>query len=252
MPQAQQTNASTVTAPASPADAHLSQLHTMSTTAGVTNVGYVAVNQTAVVAMFLGLASALALLGLLLLVIPLVGIVFAVVALRQVKDSGGTQTGKGLAIVGLILCLLLGGGEVVKEGLEIAANRDDENKIAATLADVGRFVREGKFAEAYALFDDAFQNRVKPEKFKETWEQFQDPKALDRMTSMEWNGVSPRIESAGGSPLAEARAVIKFKRAAADRFDVTLRKVGSKWLIARLPVFFPEPKKSKPEDVFDF
>jgi hypothetical protein len=243
MPQAQQTDVHTESSPASPADAHLAQLHKMSTTAGVTNQGYVAVNQTAVVAVFLGLASALALLGWLLLVIPVVGIIFAVVAIWQIKDSAGTQTGRGLAIAGLALCLLLGGGEVVKEWREIAAKQDDENKIAATLSDVGKFIRAGQFDGAYALFDDAFRKRVSLKQFKSTWDAVQAPAALDQMQSMEWNGVSPHVESAGGIPLAETKAIIKFKKVSAERFDVTMRKVGDKWLISRM-AFFPEPKKS--------
>ncbi len=50
----------------SAADEHLERLHKMSTTAGVTNTGYVAVNQTAVVALVLGVLSAIALFGTLL------------------------------------------------------------------------------------------------------------------------------------------------------------------------------------------
>src|SRR3954451_18973037 len=107
MPQASPPDAQTRDATA---EAHLSQLHKMSTTAGVTNLDYVAVNQTAIIALLLGLASGLAFFGYLLLIIPLVGIVFAIVAIRQITDSNGTQTGKGLAWGGLALCLLFGGG----------------------------------------------------------------------------------------------------------------------------------------------
>src|SRR6266705_1299993 len=95
------------------ADAHLAQLHKMSTTAGVTNVGYVAVNQTAIAAVLLGLASALAFFGWLLLV----------------------------------------GGAIVMGAMQIAGVRGDEKAIASTLSQIGSFVRQGKYKEAYALFD---------------------------------------------------------------------------------------------------
>src|SRR5947207_11805007 len=103
------------------ADAHLAQLHKMSTTAGVTNAGYVAVNHTAIAAVLLGLASALAFFGWLLLVVPVVGIIFAIVAIRQINDSSGTQTGRGLAYVGLLFCLLLGGGAIFMGAMDIAS-----------------------------------------------------------------------------------------------------------------------------------
>src|SRR5438552_694692 len=112
------------------ADAHLAQLHKMSTTAGVTNAGYVAVNYTAIVAVLLGLASALAFFGWLLLVVPVVGIIFALVAIRQINDSSGTQTGRGLAYIGLLLCLLLGGSAIAMGAMQIAGVRGDEKAIA--------------------------------------------------------------------------------------------------------------------------
>ena len=78
----------------------LGRLHKMSTTAGVTNLDYVAVNQTAIAAVLLGLLSLLSFAGFLLLVIPIVAVVFSILALRQIRQSNGTQTGRGLAWAG--------------------------------------------------------------------------------------------------------------------------------------------------------
>src|SRR5688572_22362990 len=103
-PQATLDRGATAGAPDTAAE-HLAHLHKMSTTAGVTNQDYVAVNTVAIVAAVLGLASGLAFFGWLMLVVPLAGIVFAVVAIRQINDSSGTQTGKGLAMIGLALCV---------------------------------------------------------------------------------------------------------------------------------------------------
>src|ERR1051325_9373441 len=113
MPQTQEIDPSPQKKTDADADAHLAQLHRMSTTAGVTNLDYVAVNLTSIFALLLGLASALAFLHWAFLAVPLVGIIFAIISLRQINNSSGTQTGKGLAITGLILCLLLGGAEAV-------------------------------------------------------------------------------------------------------------------------------------------
>ena len=93
MSQAPQSNvtAAATTDRAAGGEDHLSRLHKMSTTAGVTNLDYVAVNHTAIAAVLLGLLSALSFFGFLLLVIPIVGVVFAVIALRQIGESNGTQ-----------------------------------------------------------------------------------------------------------------------------------------------------------------
>src|SRR2546423_11699825 len=83
----------------------LAKLHRMSTTAGVASQQYVAVNTTAVIAALLGVASGLTLFSQLMLVIPVAGIVCAIVAWRQINGSNGTETGKPLAIAVLLLSL---------------------------------------------------------------------------------------------------------------------------------------------------
>ena len=83
----------------------LAHLHKMSTTAGLGTTEYVAINPLAVATVFLGLASALALLDNTLLAIPVLALIGAIFSLRQIARSGGTQTGKGLAVLGLLLAV---------------------------------------------------------------------------------------------------------------------------------------------------
>jgi hypothetical protein len=237
------------------ADAHLAQLHKMSTTAGVTNVGYVAVNHTAVAAVLLGLASALAFFGWLLLVVPVVGMIFAIVAIRQISDSSGTQTGKGLAYVGLSLCLLLGGSAILMGAMEIAGVRGDQKAIASTLSQIGSFVRQGQYKEAYALFDSDFHDRVSLQQFQQTWESAQTPPPagpLGRLESMEWNGVTPIFESQAGSRVALTKVRLKFQRGKDERFDLEMRQVGNRWLITNFSQLFPtrKPQQGRPADQF--
>ena len=224
----------------------------MSTTAGVTNLDYVAVNQTAIVAALLGFASALSFFGNLLLIIPIIGVIFAVVAMRQISHSSGTQTGKLLAIAGLLLCVLLGGWAITKEALAIAAVKGDENKIASTLSQLGQLLHDGKYKEAYALHDDDFQNRVKFAQFESRWKSIQSPQPLGRVQKMEWNGVSPSFGSEGGSPMAALKAMMRFEKAQDERVDLIMRRVGDRWLISHFPSFFPEPRhgSSQANDTF--
>src|SRR5207249_5999139 len=98
------------TPPQTPADDEpLAHLHKMSTTAGLGSGDYVAVNGTAVFALMLGVASALALMTEVLLIIPLVCVIASVIAWGQIRHSNGTQTGKRLVIAALVLGLGLGG-----------------------------------------------------------------------------------------------------------------------------------------------
>ena len=252
MPDAAETNTPTDDAPSdAQADTHLAKLHRMSTTAGVTNAGYVAVNQTAIAAAVLGLVSALSFFGWLLLIVPVVGIVFAVVAIRQINDSSGTQTGKGLALAGLALCVLLGGGAITRDLISVVRARGDETRIADTLAKLGQQIRDENYKGAYDLHDDAFQSKFPLTQFESTWKSVQAASSLGKIVSIEWNGVAPYIESEGGSPLAATKAKVKFEKAQDERFDVILRKVGDRWLITRFPAFFAEKKPGGKKDVFN-
>src|SRR3954454_16156428 len=87
----------------------LAGLHKMSTTAGITSQEYVAINIPAIVALVLGLASVVAVLNPVLLVVPLAAIVTAFAALSQIRASNGTQTGRPFAILGIVLALAIGG-----------------------------------------------------------------------------------------------------------------------------------------------
>lgn len=250
MSQAAHTNS-----PDPQADAHLAGLHKMSTTAGVTNSDYTAVSHFAIAAVLLGLLSGLAFLSLVMLVIPLVGVIVSAAALRQIRDSAGTQTGKSMAMLGMLLSLGCALGAAGIEYRQYASVQDDSRGIAQTLSTVGENIRKGDFAAAYKLFDDDFHNRVKFEKFKSTWELAQQDDRWGAMELMEWNKVTPSFESQAGSKTADVLARIKFKRVGEERYGVRLRKVGDRWLISLLPTFFPEqtpqPKRPAKDDGFN-
>ncbi len=89
----------------------------MSTTAGLGSQDYVAVNVTSVVAVLFGLASLLAIASPVLLVFPIVGVVLEPDRLRQVRNSNGTQTGKGLAILGLVLSGIITAVNILRSGI---------------------------------------------------------------------------------------------------------------------------------------
>ena len=76
--------------------------------------GYSAVSPAAVGSLVLGLLSPLALVGMLLLFIPAVGIALAVIALRAIRLSNGDLAGRGAALTGLALCTIFATASPVK------------------------------------------------------------------------------------------------------------------------------------------
>ena len=76
---------------------------------------YRALSSAAVVALVFGAVSLMAFLDYWLVVVPIVGLIWAVIALRQVKSRAGELTGRPLALIGLALSavsLLVGPGWV--------------------------------------------------------------------------------------------------------------------------------------------
>src|SRR5687768_9014661 len=107
----------------------LHNLYRMSRTAGLGSGDYVAINNTAIAALLLGLASALALLWPAALVVAAAAIVCGVVALLQIRSSNGTQTGRAFAVLGILLGLALGGATAGKIVMRRVEHRRDEAKI---------------------------------------------------------------------------------------------------------------------------
>jgi hypothetical protein len=210
----------------------------------------VAVSPLAVAAVLVGVLSLLSFFGPMFLIVPAAGVVVAILALRQIADSGGTQTGRPLAWAGLALCVGLGGAELVALLTGTLSVRNDERGISAALVELGGVLREQKYKDAYALFDDEFQNRVDAKRFTSTWTAVQSKDGLGRLESLKWNGVRPQFLTLGGSRAAYVKALVKFERSAEERFDIVLRQVGDRWLVAQLPAFFPDKAKRAEEDVF--
>jgi len=226
----------------------LARLHKMSTTAGVASSQYVAINALAITALLFGIASALSLFASVLLVIPVVGVVFALVAIRQVQQSNGTQTGRGLAIIGLVLCVVLGAAVIARQAMASLRTSADTHRIAALIDELGQEVGADRLQQAYTLFSPMFRARISPGTFEARWRSMQGKEALGRVHGMAWNEVPPLYDTvAGGAvPIAITQVKIKSDVPNDDRFRVDFRKVEGQWLIDDIPTFFPEqPAKGK-------
>jgi hypothetical protein len=246
----------TQTSPSAPRageeDDPLAHLAKMSTTAGVGSQDYVAVNLAAIVAALLGLASVLAILNGSWLVIPAAGVVCAIVAWRQIRNSNGTQTGNGVALIGMVLSLLIGGGVLAAMAVHAMAEHREEQGVAAALRDLGQDLSAGRYHEAYTRFSDRFHERVPEERFTEIWETaIAKNMALGRVKTLKWNDRAIFDDDAGtGRRVAMAGAIAEFEKPLnpPPRWDVRLSKArgSDQWQIEDIQQVFPQkpgPKK---------
>jgi hypothetical protein len=231
-----------------PADDPLAHLHKMSTTAGLGTTDYVAVNGTSIVALILGLASGLSLFDRVLLAIPVVAIVLAIIAIVQIRDSNGTQTGKGLAALGILLALLFVGLVGGKAVAETYTNREDEIAIEKVIADLDQTLRAGKYSDAYdRLFAERFTSRFTEQTFMETWKHMvEGTKESQGMTDMKSNGrtefdVNPDTEQ----KTAVSMAIMDFGPNSARLPIVFLKDPSGAWKVSDIPDLFKTPPQGR-------
>jgi hypothetical protein len=232
----------------SPAEADpFLQLHKMSTTAGLGSGDYVAINGTSLAAILLGIASAFMLLNSpVLLVLPIAGAFCGFLAFRQISDSNGTQTGRGLAGVGLLLSLGFGGFYTVTQSVDALRNRSDRNQVIALIDQFGQFIKKGDYHSAYNLCDQRLQQRVPETTFTERWKATNSSPLVGSITSMEWNQLLDfNDDPVTRDRLATTLVMIHFaKVSGVDRQGTIFRKIDSQWWIDDIPGMFPaeQPK----------
>jgi hypothetical protein len=225
----------------------------MSTTAGLGTQDYVAINSISIVAILLGLASALVVLNKILLIVPLAGVVCGIVAWMQIRRSNGTQTGLVLAIGGIILSLGLAGFAIGKEMNTYWQRSADRQQIVGLIDQFSQIVQAAdahpeRLKEAYQLFDQPFQQRESEASFVSRWKSLQN--TLGAIKSFHWNGVNLPFDQdpATGDTTAAALVVIEFKNAQSPegRYTMTFRKIGDTWKVDDFPILFPQQPPGGP------
>jgi hypothetical protein len=212
-------------------DDPLTRLHRMSRTAGLGTQDYVAINPTAVTALFLGFASALAMLFPVLLIIALAGIICGLIALWQIRNSGGTQTGRGIAWAGIALCLLFTGIVGSARWREERKTEADRQAVMRAVEQFGNKMMAEDFAGAYALTGEHFQNRVTLEQFQgDLRARFNWP-SHGKITSMKSNGRVSFESDEQQNRYATTQAIVTLTGGREDRPQIGLSKQGDTWLI---------------------
>jgi hypothetical protein len=221
----------------------------MSTTAGLGSGDYVAINATSIAALLLGIVSALVLFGAwLLLLIPLAGIVCGVLAFRQISDSNGTQTGKGLAGIGLLLSLVFGGIFVGKESIETVRSMSDSRQVDALINKFETDIKGDKYDDAYqSLLDDHFKGRVPQATFVNLWKLYNGRPMLGRITSIHSKLLKFENDAVTDDRLGSGLVLIDFEKVKGeDRQGMVFRKVNDQWLIDDMPNLFQAPSQGQP------
>jgi hypothetical protein len=219
----------------------LAGLYHMSNTAGISTQEYVAINVTAVAALLLGFASVLVVLSNILMVIPVVGFICGIVAIVQIQHSNQTQTGKSLAVIGLALSILIGGGKAAYDGVNAFRVTGDEKQIAAITHELGQDIVAEKYEAAYQLFNERFRERVPFPAFEQIMKSERVIPGLGVLRSIEWNQHRMEIEDRtdGSGSYAYAMILFEHNNTYPQRLVMTFEKNSGKWSISDIESLFP-------------
>src|SRR5688572_24146486 len=227
-----------------PVDDPLAHLHKMSTTAGLGSGDYVAVNGTAVFAAICGLASPLALMHEVFLVLPLLSVISAIVAWRQINMSNNTQTGKGLAVLAIVLSLGFGGFVFARQIAQTVRTRDDRSAVGKRVAELADHVKAGNLDAANAMFTERFKAQYPRERFDTEMKALRENAVFGKLTGASWNGlVDFQTDEATGTQYAVTGVNFEFEKGRGFRENPVFRKVDGQWQIESLPQIFPPPER---------
>jgi hypothetical protein len=223
-------------------------LHKMSTTAGLGSGDYVAINGTSIACILLGLSSALVLFdNIIFLFLPVLGLVAGVLAWQQISRSNGTQTGREVAVIGLLLSLGFGGFYSVKKVYGTFQNRSDEDQVVSQVHRLGELVNKADYKAAYGLFDDDFKNKFPMPDFENRWKQINASPYLGPVKSIDWNHLLTfEVNPVDNSRQATGMMLMYAKSAEPLRIHLSFKNVDGVWLIDQLPELFQQQETKKP------
>jgi hypothetical protein len=219
----------------------------MSRTAGLGSTDYVEVNPMAVVALLLGLISAGAVLFTFLLVIPLATLIVAIVAIRQIRRSSGTQTGTAVAVLGLLLALgwvgFIGGREL----LHYQRARSETQQIMDLVQSLGQDLSKADYESAYQKFGDRFKQRVAKDEFVSRFDLILNHESYGKIAAMKSNGLV-RFDSDSEQWNGIGVILIELAKGTTDRREGVFHKYDQHgWRFDDIQGFFPVQAPRTPQ-----
>ncbi|HEX8322297.1 MAG TPA: hypothetical protein VF595_00165 [Tepidisphaeraceae bacterium] len=226
----------------------LENLHRMSRTAGLGSSDYTAVNVTAVVAVLIAAASALALIAPVFLFLSVLGVVFAAVAIKQIRSSNGTQTGLPLAVLALVLTLGVTTVTGYRYTRSVIQQNNDTRDLDSVAGRFGQLLAEGKYTDAYAMTDQRFKDEVSLERFEGLFEEIKRVPGFGPVTGVRTSKLFS-IEADPDTGLRVGRGFAMFDTQnksgnEALRTEMAYRYAGDEWKVLTIPKLFPPPQST--------
>src|SRR4051812_42952831 len=220
----------------------LAGLKKMSTTAGLGSGDYAAVSALAVVSLVISLLGGFALINEYLVVFSLIGVVCALLAMRQIARSNGTQTGREFAWVALIIGLGITSWVVGTRVVYEVRTRSHKEQILQLISSFDAASAKADYRAAYQLFSKAFRERVPEDQFVRT---LTGGPGFGNLTGIAWNNeiVFYDVTSAGPRG-ASAGTFVRFRLltdVARQPLDF-IREDDGTWRIQDMSVMFPAKK----------
>ena len=233
-----------------PRPAGIAGLTKMSTTAGVGLQEYRALSPPAVAALVCGLASWLAALHPLLLLVPLAAVVLGGLAAAQIGGSRGTRGGMPLAMLGLVLGAgflgYVGVGEIAQRSRD-AGYRDEINRL---VADFGNDLVAGDYRAAYDLTSDGFRREFSYKIFHDSLSQLPLVEQVGRRqygdyTGTRTNGLAEITPATGaGRVSGQAMLIVTTQNSEPIRQPVLVTRTPDGWRIVEFGVWFPRDPRA--------
>lgn len=221
---------------------HLAGLHRMSRTAGLGSSDYTAVNTLSVVGLIVAGASALALVTPFFLLLSILGVVLAVMAIVQIRNSGGTQTGLPLAALALLLSATFSGISGVKYINSITQEKADIRELDELVQNFGKAIAEQKDADAYLMTDTRFQEGTTLPQFQNLWQELAKAPTLGALQGARTQKLFViEADPETGYRMAIGNALLDTKlRQGNDAFktEMRFRNKDGKWRIYSIPQLF--------------
>lgn len=230
-------------------------LYRMSKTAGVGLGDYAEINVLSVIGCLVGMSSFLLLIfddSYLMLLLPLGALITCVVALMQIRNSNGTQTGSLWAGIGMVLALVFGGINVGSRARAASVQSADRAQIAALVAKLSSAAStQSTVNSAYDLFHKRFKEQVNPETFTRTlsYRTGLYAKVPLKGMSLGENVIFEKNEETGVKT-ASALLILtldrldeKGKQVTADYPAAFRRDAGADWTIYSIPDWFGKEEK---------
>lgn len=199
----------------------------------------------------MGLVSAAAVLSDVLLIVPVAAIVVALVAIYQVRNSGGTQSGTGLAAIGILLAIVFMGWVVGRAWAQKRAIVAEERQIVALIDQLSQQVLAKDYDAAWKHFGRDFRYTVTKAGFVNTWKALDGLEGYGPVKGLRWNTrLAVQIDPNTGTKLANGVILVDTVNGAPDRWGATFRYYpGTGWMIEDVDAvyFAKRPLKSELE-----